>query len=296
MTGRDTGFWGCFKREVPQCSFIHCMLHKQALATKNLQPELHETLNLVIKVVNFVKSSLLNERILRKLCEDSEAEHDVLLFHAEIRNISSRQEFSSIYFKLKLGYLTEIFSYYNLSNLRLQGDGIFLQVAIENVTTFQNQLKFFRLRILSNQWNMFSRVEAILSPSPHLEVKFTPLVEEHLMNLVTDFSNRFSDVPSIPKYLLTPMDKSLEDMMDLGNILVEELLYLQGNEEAKAKYSCANKSKFWFLVKGIAPNLFKKAERLLLHPFPTIYFCEKRFLQQIFLGQNTAGDLTSEKI
>ena len=46
------------------------------------------------------------------------------------------------------------------------------------------------------------------------EVKFTPLVEEHLMNQVTDFSNRFSDVPSIPKYLLTPMDISLEDMMN----------------------------------------------------------------------------------
>ncbi|KAI6655671.1 Zinc finger MYM-type protein 6 [Oopsacas minuta] len=65
MTGRDTGFWGCFKWEVAQYSFIHCMLHKQALAAKNLQPELHETLNLVIKVVNFVKSSPLNERILK---------------------------------------------------------------------------------------------------------------------------------------------------------------------------------------------------------------------------------------
>ncbi|KAI6651929.1 hypothetical protein LOD99_4808 [Oopsacas minuta] len=102
----------------------------------------------------------------------------------------------------------------------------------------------------------FPRVEAILSLSPHLEVKFTPLVEEHLMNLVTDFSNRFSDVPSIPKHLLTPM-KSLEDMMDLDDIIVDELLYLQANENAKAKYSCANKTKFWLLVKGVAPNLFK---------------------------------------
>ncbi|KAI6651392.1 SCAN domain-containing protein 3 [Oopsacas minuta] len=164
MTGRDAGFWGCFKREVPQFSFIHCVLHKQALAAKNLQPELHETL--------------------------------------------------------------------------LQGDGTFLQAAIENVTAFQNKLKFFRLRILSNQWNMFPRVEAIFSLSPHLEVKFTPLVEEHLMNLVTDFPSRFSEVPSIPKYLLTPMDVSLEDMIDFDDMLVDELLYQQANEGAKAKYSC----------------------------------------------------------
>ena len=58
------------EREVPQCTFIHCILHKKALAAKNIQPELHETLNLVIKVVNFVKSRTLNERILRKLCEE----------------------------------------------------------------------------------------------------------------------------------------------------------------------------------------------------------------------------------
>ena len=204
--------------------------------------------------------------------------YDQLCEFLDQKHFFKTEEFSSIYFKLKLAYLTEL-SYYNLSNLRLQGDGNFIQAAIENVTTFQNQLKFFRLRILSNQWNMFPLVEAILSLSPHLEVKFTPLVEEHLMNLVTHFSNRFSDVPSIPKYLLTPMDISLEDMMDLDNVLVEELLYLQ----AKAKYSCANKTKFWFFVKRVAPNLFKEAERLLLLPFPTTYFCEKTFSSANFL-------------
>ena len=35
------------------------------------------------------------------------------------------------------------------------------------------------------------------------------------------------------------MDILLEDMIDLENILIEELLCLQANEEAKANYSCA---------------------------------------------------------
>ena len=158
----------------------------------------------------------MNERILRKLCEDSDAEHDALLFHTDVHWLSrgktlervytiydqlceflaekdffKAEEFSSIYFKLKLAYLTEIFTYYNLSNIRLQGDGIIIQAAIEIVTAFQNQLQFFRLRVFSKQWNMFPRIEVILSISPLIEGKLTIIVREHLLNLATDFSNRF---------------------------------------------------------------------------------------------------------
>ena len=70
------------------------MLHKQALAAKNFQPELHETLNLVI---NFVKSSPLNQRILGKLCEDSDAEHDALLFHTDVRSPSRGKTLERVY-------------------------------------------------------------------------------------------------------------------------------------------------------------------------------------------------------
>ena len=45
-------------------------------------------MNLVIKVVNLVKSRPLNERIMRKLCEDTDAEHDALLFHTDVRWLS----------------------------------------------------------------------------------------------------------------------------------------------------------------------------------------------------------------
>ena len=86
---------------------------------------------------------------------------------------------------------------------------------------------------------------------------------------------------AIPKYPLAAIYILLEDMIDLENTLIEELLYLQVNEYAKAKYSSANKSNLRFFVKRIAPNLFKEAERLLLLQFPTTYFCEKPFILQI---------------
>ena len=45
------------------------------------------------------------------------------------------------------------------------------------------------------------------------------------------------------------MHRLIKDMADLENTLIEELINLQANKEAKVKYPCANKSKFWVFWK-----------------------------------------------
>ena len=46
------------------CS-LHCMIHRQALASKRLQQALLEILDAVIRTVNFVKTTVLNSRFFR---------------------------------------------------------------------------------------------------------------------------------------------------------------------------------------------------------------------------------------
>ena len=60
------------------------MIHRQALASKTLPPELQDTLNIIIKTVNFVKGSALNTRLFKKLCQDMDAAHEALLFHTAV--------------------------------------------------------------------------------------------------------------------------------------------------------------------------------------------------------------------
>ena len=56
------------------------MIYKAALVSKNIPKRLHEHLSVVIKVVNYVKSSVLNPRLFSKLCKDMDANNTALLY------------------------------------------------------------------------------------------------------------------------------------------------------------------------------------------------------------------------
>ena len=86
MTGIQSGLIAQIRAMNPDMISNHCMIHRQALAAKNMQPDLHDVLKDVIKVVNFVKSSALNSQMFSKLCENMEAVHRRLLFHSEVRD------------------------------------------------------------------------------------------------------------------------------------------------------------------------------------------------------------------
>ena len=83
MMGVHKGFVARMKPISPNCKFIHCFLHRQALAAKKLSPILNEVLSVCIKLVNFIKSRPLNNRIFSELCIDEE--HKTLLLHTEVR-------------------------------------------------------------------------------------------------------------------------------------------------------------------------------------------------------------------
>lgn len=63
----------------------HCVIHRQALASKTLPEKLRKTLESAIKIVNYIKSSALNSRLFTLLCEDLDSDHRILLFHTEVR-------------------------------------------------------------------------------------------------------------------------------------------------------------------------------------------------------------------
>ena len=67
---------------------IHCILHRHNLVAKCFNNSLHESLNLAVKAVNKIKSSGLNHRLFKTLCNENNEEFERLLLHTEVRWLS----------------------------------------------------------------------------------------------------------------------------------------------------------------------------------------------------------------
>ena len=85
MMGSNKGFMSFVKRKNNN---IHCLLHRENLATKEIQENLAIVFKEVVSVVNYIKSRPLNTRLFRALCDEMGAELSGLLFHSTVRWLS----------------------------------------------------------------------------------------------------------------------------------------------------------------------------------------------------------------
>lgn len=67
---------------------MHCVLHREALASKHLSTELNTTLNQTVKMINNIKSNSTHHRIFKRICYEMDIEHETLLLDADIRWLS----------------------------------------------------------------------------------------------------------------------------------------------------------------------------------------------------------------
>ena len=167
MISANSGLVSLVKRKNPAIQGTHCMVHKAALVSKTIPKRLQEYLSVVIKVVNYVKSSALNTRLFSKLCRDMDANHTALLYHSQVRWLSKGNMLSCIFelreevklllvakqkndlllafggdkFSTYLAYLADIFETLNQLNKKLQGPGSNIIVHTDTIIAFVAKLK-----------------------------------------------------------------------------------------------------------------------------------------------------------
>jgi zinc finger BED domain-containing protein 5/7/8/9 len=167
MIGKVSGVIARAKEKNPSISWKNCILHREALASRNMMPVLYETLEDAIKIINFIKSRPLNARMFRKLCEGLQSEHTTLLLHSESRWLSRgnvllrmfelrnecylflkdskpllASKFEDKLWVSRLAYLADIFQKLNELNTSLQSHGHHIFSMEDKISAFTERLLF----------------------------------------------------------------------------------------------------------------------------------------------------------
>ena len=77
--GRNFRFRGILQRKFPHVHIKHCSIHQDTLSSKELSPAFNEVMQVVIKVVSFVKSRDLNYRLFKYLCTTENEQHSTFV-------------------------------------------------------------------------------------------------------------------------------------------------------------------------------------------------------------------------
>ena len=75
MAGKYKGFLARVLQVVPRIIFTYCIINRENLASKTLDPDLKSVLDAAIKIVNFIKSRPLQTRLFTTLCDEKGSHH-----------------------------------------------------------------------------------------------------------------------------------------------------------------------------------------------------------------------------
>lgn len=312
MMGRKNGFLKLMKDNNPQMMTVHCVIHRENLATKQMTPELHEIMLSVVRCVNAIKANPKSERLFAHFCQDLDKEHQLLIQHTEIRWLSKGnclERFMELFKEIMeflppsdfsaplrsdngnclAAYLCDIFQKLNVLNKELQGRQATLVLAKTKICSFISKLEMYSRQLEQGSFVNFPKLNKIATiPQTALDV-----VRKHIVSLRIEFEERFRDVCNIkfPEWLLRPLTA---DLFHVPHHLVDELADFR-NDPLLANLCKDDDIMVWFnqRVNMLCPNAAKEAHHMLL-PFPTTYLVESGFsvMNDILTKKRSRLDVT----
>ena len=304
MLGRRSGFRGKVTEANPKTRHLHCMLHRYALASKTLPPGLRSVLDDVVSMVNTIKSSALNTRLFSLMCQELGNDHEVLLFHTEVRwlsrgNVVTRveslkeelteffkrdsktksrefiQKLSDSQWLQKLAYLTDIFLRLNSLNLSLQGRFATVIDFMDKLRSFTMKLELWERKVKDGNLSMFENLDEALGKNKNAgNVDVMQLVQAHLASLRMELQSYFPELSELESKLIR--NPFIVNVHLLPDNMQEEFLELVNDSAAKDAFETLTLTKFWSKMSEIYPVVSDVVLNSLLM-FPSTYLCEQGF-------------------
>ncbi|XP_063785805.1 zinc finger BED domain-containing protein 5-like [Pseudophryne corroboree] len=298
MSGRVKGFVALAKQKNPAIVFTHCFLHREALISKSVVPELQKVLDETIKMVNYIKSRPLKSRLFSVLCSAMDAAHTQLLLHTDVRWLSRGRVLSRFYelreeliifftsensemadrlsdetWCNKVAFLADICQALNTLNKSMQGKNENILTCTDKITTFKEKLTLWGARIKKdNKVEMFE-----LTKSCRLDKNLVNLILQSLLLLSNNIDKYFPslDISSLD-WVRDPFVPSAYASAALSVAEEDELAEIRNDRGQKLKHSSTDMASFWLSLRQEFPMVTKKVIEALL-PFSTSYLCEAAF-------------------
>lgn len=309
MLGARSGFVALVKQRAPHHVIVtHCVLHRHALASKTLPRTLHNVMDIIVKVVNFIRGRALNHRVFKAFCEEVGSEHQVLLFHTNVRWLSRgrvttrvfelRQEIAEFLrhqecelashfddddFIVHLAYLADTFSHLNELNVSMQGAGMTIVKAKEKLTAFTRKLDLWKRRMEVGNFANFPALDVLAVEGNYTEFDVAAMVT-HLGQLSASFDGYFPENQNseFEEWIFNPFVSNMDD----NDAQKEALIDMQEDGSAKAKFEKMEIAKFWCDATEGYPELAVRALKHVM-PFVTTYLCESGFSAVVTLKTKT---------
>ena len=302
MSGSCCRLRSLIEERAPMTRWTHCMIHREALVARELSPELGETVEVITKIINYIKTRPSKSRVFQRLCADTNAEHRSLLFYCSCRwlhlenplnestsrwmnlkdfllqeNNDLAAYLSENEFSLKLADLCDVFAKLNKLNVSMQGpEKIVLDIS-HKIEAFIKKLSLWKndMENVSGSSQYFTFLSTLLEKkSMMLPSNLRSLFVQHLSTLDSKFSKYFPKNLSDYEWIRNPSDQPCPSSFSEQE--KEDYIDLTCDNSLKRKFNSGNPTKFWISLNGEYPALTEKALRIII-PFATSYLCEAGF-------------------
>ena len=315
MLGARSGLQTLVRNHSPDAVSMHCMIHRQALASKTLPESLQDSLNIAIKTVNFIKNGALNTRLFRNLCSEMNAEHQNLLYYTRVRwlskgnvlarvfelreelqeflNREGKYELESFFkdktFVLHLSYLVDIFGQLNRLNLKMQRKDTTVLDFMDVLNAFVEKLDNWQRKVEKGNFAMFEALSSVVDGN--LDRNLSSEIIAHLANLKTEFLRYIPEISNVDLELVRkpfsiPVEKIQDDLQD-------ELIDLRNDSACKDMFDNLSICEFWARVCVLYPSVAKVCMKVLL-PFSSTYLCESGFSTLLNMKTKARNRLDAE--
>ncbi|KAK2828937.1 hypothetical protein Q5P01_019971 [Channa striata] len=261
--------------------FLHCIIHQHVLCKSVLK--MTHVIDVVNKIVNFIRARALNHRQFVALLEEHESEHSDIGYHTAVRWLSlgkvlkrvwdlkaEIQEFcekkgkdipelSDEHWMADFAFAVDVTALMNELNTKLQGNGLFVHEMHSLVKAFMRKLQFLSSQLESNTLTHMQTLKEVTPSADHLRRYSSMLGALH-----GEFSRRFEDLRTIEDemhMISSPFSCSVDNAPSDVQL---ELIDLQSDAVLAEHFKSGSLLDFYSSLKEENfPNMRRHAQKML---------------------------------